>query len=357
MLDPARYKGLLAAGAGVLCALLVCDAALLAGFGARPALFRDVERRLAWSQLERSGAQVAGVELQMRQQGLSQQAPFGVMFGQSTTLFGVDPEILEQQHHPNMPWLLFNGSGSSFVKLTYYAQTLLASKLRPRVIVLGLHNTMLAGQGTKTQAGVQPNAGQAGREPGLQGRIKRLISAHWLRSQRANVSYFTGRALFELRLSMHASLGSGAVGLFHPDAEPWHASARTEPPPRQDDLLKQQYESWLAFGWFDPDTYGTTNQHADAFRELIADSDKLGATQIVIVLMPTTSDLRGWLPPQAHQRMAELIDEVSVGRTIAVIDLRDAMPDDAFVDYAHLTPDGRERFSALLAARLDMLNP
>jgi hypothetical protein len=361
MIDLSRYKGLLAVGAGVLCAILFCNTTMLMTLGSDPALFSNPDRQLAWSQMERSGAQVAGVELQMRRQGLDRQPPFGVVLGQSTALRGIDPGILEQQHDPNTPWLLLNGFGGSFVKLNYYAQPLLASHLRPRVIVLALHETMLAGQGTNNntaqQGKTKPNTGQARRRLGLKRQLKRAITLHWVRRQRANVSHFTSMALFDLRLSMHASLDLGAVGLFHPSAEPWQAIERKELPLWQEDRLKQQYENWQAFGWFNPDTYSTTNPHADAFRKLIADTDKLGAPQVVIVLMPVTSDLRGWLPPQAHQRMTELIDEVSVGRTIRVIDLRDAMPDDAFADYAHLSPVGREAFSSLLAMRLNTPNP
>ena len=83
----------------------------------------------------------------------------------------------------------------------------------------------------------------------------------------------------------------------------------------------------------------------------------MGARQIVIVLLPITSDLRGWLPPEANEQMMSLIDEVSVGRAVRVIDLREAMPDDAFADYAHLNPAGREVFSRLLAERLGRSNP
>jgi hypothetical protein len=72
-------------------------------------------------------------------------------------------------------------------------------------------------------------------------------------------------------------------------------------------------------------------------------------------LMPITSDLRSWPPPEAMIAFTALIDEVSVGRAVRVIDLRQAMPDAAFADYAYLNPAGREVFSGIVAERLNDL--
>ena len=358
MVDLSRFKGLLVVGGGLLCAFVLCNAVLLTAFGKEPAMFNDPDRRLAWPQLELMGAQVAGVEQEMRHQDLGHQQPFGVVLGQSTTLRGIDPIILEQQVDPQQPWLLVSGFGSSFVKLHYYAQTLLVSDLQPDTIVLGLHATMLAGQDrdntsptTQTQAA---GANQTDSGWRIRRHIKQMI---WVRTQRKDVSHRMNMALFEGRLAIHRLLGGGAVGLFTPADEPWVSPDRDELPDRRPDaFLQRQVNGWRDFGWYDPDSYTTTNRHADAFRSVVAGCDALGPDQIIIVLMPVSPDLRGWLPPEAQSIMRELIDEVSVGRPIHVIDLRDAMPDDAFADYAHLNPAGREAFSTLLAKRLSIVN-
>jgi hypothetical protein len=356
MIDMSRYKGLLVVCVGLYCAAAVCNAALYFGFGKDPAMFDNPDRQLAWSQLERSGAQVAGVELQMRRAGTDSQPDFGVIVGQSTTMRGIDPLLLQEHVQPQMPWLLVNGFGSSFVKLNYYSQTLLASKLRPSVVVLGLHETMLAGQDRanrpRPENGDQVESAQPEQRQGLRRRVKHLVALHWVRKQRKNISHFTNMSLFEMRLSLQKTLGSGAVGLFQPDRKPWRTPGRKQNVGKR----KEQHKGWNNFGWFEAETYDTNNQHADAFRELIAGCDDLGVQQIVIVLLPITSDLRGWLPPQAGEQMMSLIDEVSVGRPVRVIDLRDVMPDDVFADYAHLKPAGREVFSRLLAEHLNDTN-
>lgn len=356
MIDVTRYKGLLALGAGLLCALALFNAALLAAFGQRPELFNDPDKQLAWSQLERMGGQVAGVELEVARRDSANAEPYSIVLGQSTTLRGINPVLLEEYSVPPTRWLLLNGFGSSFMKLNYYAKTLLASRLRPETIVLGLHTTMLAGQDRDNEPD-SDNIDNASNQGERDWRVRRYImQLIWVRTQRADISHHTNMALFELRLALHRGLGSGAAGLFRPKNNPWNTEERGELPTRHEERIKRQKNNWRTFGWFDAATYSTTSRHADAFRELIAGCDALEPKRIVIIQMPITSDLRGWLPPEADTAMQQLIDEVSVGRSIRVLDLRDAMPDDAFADYAHLNPAGREVFTAILAERLNALN-
>lgn len=356
MIDVRRYKGLIGVGAGLYCALFALNAVLLAGFGKDPALFDNPDRQLAWSQLERSGAQVAGVELEMRQNGVDDQPEFGVILGQSTTMRGIDPLLLESQGEPSMRWLLINGFGSSFVKLNYYAQTLLASGLRPRVVVMGLHATMLAGQDRANKPGAVPEIEAhkmpeaTAKKPGLRRQVKRLVTLHWVRKQRKNISHFTNMGLFEMRLSLHKTLGSGAVGLFQPGDNPWRLAER---PQKDSGQRKQQRKGWRNFGWFEPGTYDTGNTHADAFRDLMAGLEAMDVPEVVIVLLPISSDLRDWLPSEADERMSAMIDEVRAGRTVRVFDMRDAMPDEVFFDYVHLTPAGREVFTRKLAEAMN----
>jgi hypothetical protein len=353
MIDLGRYRGLLIVGAGVYCALLVCNGLLLGWFGEEPAVFSDPDRRLAWSQLERVGGQVSGVELQMRRGGLENQPGFGVVLGQSTTMRGIDPVLLEGLSEPRMRWLLVNGFGSSFVKLNYYAQTLFASGLRPRVVVLGLHETMLAGQDRRNGPGGDGRgAGDAGslkEKVGLRRWVKRLSTLHWVRKKRRDISHYAGMALFEMRLGLHRRLGSGAVGLFEPSENPWRVSSRKQ---TNEGKRRQQRRGWRSFGWFEGGTYQLDGVQADAFRELISGCKGLGVEEVVIVLLPISSDLRDWLPGESWERMGALLEEVGVGGSVRVIDMRESMPDEAFFDYVHLTPAGREAYTGLLAGEL-----
>jgi len=370
MFDPHRYYGPLAVAAGLWCALLLCNAVLQLSLGQSPGMFADPDRQLAWSQFEHVGGQVSGVELQVLHGGDGGVPSFGVVMGQSTTLRGIDPTILNKQVKPRKRWLLLNGFGSSFVKLNYYAKALIVSRLRPQQIVLGLHETMLAGQDRRNDPAdlmdldaadeLDPASDDATgddvRGDGYWKPVKQLFTARWVRKQRLNVSHFTQMGLFDLRLGLQSPLGAGAVGLFPPSKRPWRNAMRDELPERHEARRKRQRTGWREFGWFDAKSYDTQGRQADAFRSLVAGCDALTPDRIIIVQLPITSDLRGWLPPAADDVMRQLIDEVSVGRPVSVIDLRGAMPDEYFADYAHLNPRGREIFSAMLAQRLNALN-
>ena len=363
MIDFKRYHGLLIVGGGMLCAFVFCNILLNVMFGSDPAMFNDPEKKIAWVQLQTIGENVAGVEMQTRHHGNGGPEAFGVVLGQSTTLRGIDPTLLKKEVVPRQPWLLINGFGSSFIKLRLYAQTLTASKIQPDTIILGLHATMLVGQGAadleedETETSADDRAKK--NEPSeYSWRPDRWLKDHnWVRNQRRNISHHTNIAFFEARLALHEQLDSGAVGLFQPSDRPWRPLGRRDVPDRRPEkYLKRQFNGWTRFGWFQAESYSTTGRHADAFRDLIADLDALGPKQIIIVNLPVSSSLRGWLPPESNDVFRELIDEVSVGRNILVIDLRDAMPDDAFSDYAHLNPAGREVFTHILAEKINELN-
>lgn len=358
MIDLNRYKGLLVTGAGLLCAFILLNAVLLAAFGQAPSIFNNPDRQLAWTQLEDTGARIAGIEQQFRHNPSLADQPFGIILGQSTTLRGIDPDALEHDVTPHERWLLLNGFGSSFVKLHYYAKALIASKLKPDIIVLGLHPTMLAGQNPNvspdSNESEQVNDNPTDDDWHPKRWVMQLI---WVRTQRKNISQYTNMFLYEQRLALHGWLGSGAVGLFKPAADPWNTPPRDPLPEHLPaKFLRLQDRSWRGFGWYEPGSYTTTNQHAKAFRDLITGLESLGPRQIIIVNMPISSGLRSRLPNQAQTVFNKLIDEVSIGRPIRVIDMRDTMDDKYFADYAHLNPAGREVFSRLLAERINALN-
>ncbi|GAB4185772.1 MAG: hypothetical protein Kow00105_00180 [Phycisphaeraceae bacterium] len=351
MFDPSRYRGLAVAGAGLLLTFALCNAVFFALLGPNPSVFNDADRQLAWTQLELMGAQVAGVELEMRRPG-ENQPPFGVVLGQSTTLRGIDPAILQQQAHPPMRWLLINGFGSSFGKLYIYAKPLLASHLKPDTILLGVHETMLAGQRRRQNSPTTGQGNVQATDSGwrLRRKIKQLI---WIRTHRADISHAVNMKLFDARLALHGFLHSGAVGLFRPTDEPWVSPERDELPDRRpDSFLSRQINGWRDFGWYDPSSYDIHNEQAQAFRKLIQGCLAMEPRRVVIVLMPITSDLRSWLPPEADRAIRTLIEELRAEAPIELIDLRTAMPDEYFADYAHLNPQGRARFSTILADKI-----
>ncbi len=354
MINLARYKGVVLVGLGLLCAFFLVNASLFALFGSDPEVFNDPEHQLVWDHLERTGQQIARAELILKDESPDKDRPLGVVLGQSTTLRGIDRKILNAQVKPRHRWFVVTGYGSSFVKLRYYAQTLIASNLHPNTIVLGLHETMLVGLDRADDEAVEnamiaQSAPQADPET-FTGMLSRMM---WVTSQRSNVSYYVNMTFYETRLALHSELGTGAAGIFKPADNAWVTLQRNRLSKRRPDrFIESKKKLWQSFGWFDPENYTTTNRHADALRDLVKDLNTLEPRQIVVVIMPVSSDLRQWVGQEPVQVLKTLIDDLDSNAPILTLDLRDAMPDEYFTDNAHLNFEGQKLFSEILAEKL-----
>jgi hypothetical protein len=70
---------------------------------------------------------------------------------------------------------------------------------------------------------------------------------------------------------------------------------------------------------------------------------------LVYFLMPEHSALRTWFPPAVQTFFFRYLRGLEREYGLEVIDTRDWLPDEAFVDFCHLLPAGAEAYSARLA--------
>jgi hypothetical protein len=84
-----------------------------------------------------------------------------------------------------------------------------------------------------------------------------------------------------------------------------------------------------------------------AIRELLRECKEHG-TQVALYFAPEHSALRSWYTPQAHALIQSYFHDLSEEYGVPVIDVRDWMSDDGFVDFCHLLPHAAEAFSARL---------
>jgi hypothetical protein len=68
----------------------------------------------------------------------------------------------------------------------------------------------------------------------------------------------------------------------------------------------------------------------------------------VLVVLPESSEYRGWYPPASRQQVEALLDRLSRFLDVPVIDTREWMTDDAFADSQHLLPGEALTFSGRL---------
>ncbi len=90
-------------------------------------------------------------------------------------------------------------------------------------------------------------------------------------------------------------------------------------------------------------------EHVDwCVRQLIQTCRQEGI-QLYYFLMPEPSAMRGWFPPRVQAFYHEYLRGLQKDQGLEVIDTRDWLSDDAFVDFCHLLPRGAKAYSARLA--------
>jgi hypothetical protein len=72
-----------------------------------------------------------------------------------------------------------------------------------------------------------------------------------------------------------------------------------------------------------------------------------------VVLMPESSEFRGWYGPAGYAAVTAFAHELSAEYGVPVFDARGWVPDDGFADGHHMIPAGAEAFTDRLAAEWD----
>jgi hypothetical protein len=80
------------------------------------------------------------------------------------------------------------------------------------------------------------------------------------------------------------------------------------------------------------------------FRDLIQSIEDHGTIPVAFVT-PEASVIRGWYPPEVNARIAAFLKELQEQRGVAVVDLRAALPDEAFHDGHHAVLWGADEYS------------
>jgi hypothetical protein len=86
-----------------------------------------------------------------------------------------------------------------------------------------------------------------------------------------------------------------------------------------------------------------------AVRDVLARCSERGI-RAAVVLMPESSEFRGWYGPAGYAAAAAFARELSAEFGVPVFDAREWVADDGFADGHHLVPAGAEAFTDRLAA-------
>jgi hypothetical protein len=122
---------------------------------------------------------------------------------------------------------------------------------------------------------------------------------------------------------------------------------------------------WLPVGWprLGPEEFAQKLEHARqvtqpdleglafkpgtdwAIHELLRECREHGS-KVALFFNPEHSGLRSWYSPQAWERVQSYFLGLAGEFNVPVIDARDWVPDEGFVDFCHLLPCGADLFSA-----------
>ncbi len=329
-------------------ALVVIDGAFRAAFGPDPA-FLERRARLSTTEFDRIGRRVASAELHLFADRAQSAAKLVLMAGLSTARVDVDAPLLSKQLCGHHRVLNIGSSGLTFRELQYYLGTLDRTRLRPSVLVLGLHPAWLYGY-TSPDAGPANMSelfrfAAAGRD-GFKSLARRGLwaGANYIGIHNALTNPFLG---VRARLAEAFHLSTDEV--FAPtDPDPWSSSIDYPLPRASEAALAAQIANWERAGWFDAARLVPSNPEILAAHQLGSIMPRIADT-IVVVLMPEAAAFRVRTPTAT---VALLRDALENGAPLEWLDLRDAIPDSLFYDNVHLRAGGREQFTKLLAKKI-----
>jgi hypothetical protein len=91
-----------------------------------------------------------------------------------------------------------------------------------------------------------------------------------------------------------------------------------------------------------------TGPHVRAFEELLRDCQRDGV-RVVVVVPPEGSEFRSWYPPHIQAGLASFQDRLRREFGVRVLDARDWLPDEAFVDSHHVVRTWAKPYTERLA--------
>jgi len=343
-LAPSRLYPIFKAFIAVVLALALVDLLLGAVFGIHPA---GMPPPFDPAAITRLSGRIAVFE-KMEAAGDVRDDQVVAVIGISTVQEDLDPTILAANDAQRRKWLVLGDAGHNLTHLCVYIRPLLASAVRPRLVVLGIHQFMLRSDDRDSPSEVVGTSAviQHLRHLQLRELARDII---WLDRNHHRLEDETNLLVARATDWVRRAFALPMYDWYPIDSHPggaWTIHVRRAPA----DYLTQQ---WEGFGRaLKPDQFPVHNGQAEALQSLV-DQLRARGSVVMCVLMPESSQLRDLAPPIVATRFSEAVARTSTPQApLRVIDLRDSMPDELFRDYAHLNDEGRSRFSALLGERL-----
>jgi hypothetical protein len=295
----------------------------------------EVQMRMVPLKQLREGAKAAQLEAELERRP----EPVGVILGLSTAYRGIDPRLLTVPG--DLHWSNRAANGGTFSQLSYYTEPLLASDVRPAVVLIAAHAVWLAERGQLSPS--ESDGGFASWIP-LIGRFL------W---ERNGVRLAIDRSIRRARLAILRALGVEMSVVFPGMArDPWEAPPAFELAHAGAGHMANLDDLWERFNWFEEAAYHSDSPEVPELRALVGRLQALGA-KVVVAVMPEPPRHRDRPPARARALLLETLASIP---DAVVLDHWDALDDDAlFFDRMHLNEEGRRVYSELLAQDLSSI--
>lgn len=317
------------------------------------------QRLLGWPLHERTWRRVAAIDRMYKHNQFPPGTRLGVFMGVSTTAAGIERLYLDAKATAADRWIILSGAGLSFENMESVTHPLFFCTMKPTTVVFGIHPQMLVGErfiGDEPTIGAQPVVGRRnrGRKAFLSELpVYRWLNQHFAVRHRLLMENFLRTQIYTARLWVFYLAGVSADGLFAPAPEPWDEDPLWlwNMDDSEDRFASGQRNFWSSRGHFNAENYHPDGPQAQALVRMIKGYRSLGA-KVFLVLMPLRTTTRDIVPSIAKPCFYEALRLAFPDSPPKVIDLEDAIPDRLFTDEAHLTKNGADRLSKLVAERL-----
>jgi len=277
---------------------------------------------------------------QYREGTIDRDEPLVLILGLSSASEGIQLQTLRREVDHGTRYLALCGAGRNMGEVTRYAKPLLASDVRPDLVVLAINPFHL----------MDPLPFKDGFVKNLQQRkVAAELMGFWFYLRRADVKHAVEAGILDAR---HSLFDAFDVRMDESGPDPWREIIRMGLiQTSTDEGWEAKIRQYGLRGYYDPKAYIRSRQQAASLIKLITEFMARDA-DIMIVLMPEHSKLRQRIPPEAMDALLDPLHEAFGDRLPSLIQLRDSIPDSGFADISHLNEAGRVRFSPLLAAAI-----
>lgn len=248
-------------------------------------------------------------------------------------------------------YLGLGAAGVGMPDLVGQARLLLESKLCPDLVLVGIGPHQMVDTRPKRSTS-RANFYDLLRRGDFRNAAIEIRNGFWFFERRQDVSITTEKALLDARAAMFRSFD-----VYLPQGEtnhrsPWREMIRAIFAEHfSEATLREEEQFFQDLGVFDRQTYANSPKASAALVGLIQDFRVRGAV-VVVVLMPEHSRLRKRMPPDINSVVTMPLQQAFGKEAPPVLDLRDAVADEGFVDLSHLNSTGSARCGRLIGAKI-----